>query len=96
MRYEISCVDNSNIPRMHFPGECTRTPRTRGASLWHAGSISSKIRQLFEEGFRPEVMAKVLILESFTTESLVGIRKTSHEMEVIHLRARSSIGDTEY
>lgn len=54
-----------------------------------------KIRLLFEEGFRPEVRAKVLILESFTTESLVGIRKTSHGMEVFHLRARSSIGDTE-
>lgn len=54
-----------------------------------------KIRQLFEEGFRPEVRAKVLIFESFTTESLVGIRKTSHGMEVFHLQARSSIGDTE-
>lgn len=54
-----------------------------------------KIRQLFEEGFSPEVRAKVLILESFTTESLIGIRKTSHGMEVFHLRTGSSVGDTE-
>lgn len=54
-----------------------------------------KIRQLFEEGFRQDVVLRVLILESFSTESLVGIRKTSDGFEAFCLRAKTSIGDTE-
>jgi hypothetical protein len=54
-----------------------------------------KIRQLFEEGFRQDVVLRVLILESFTTESLAGIRKTSDGFEAFSLRAKSNIGDTE-
>ena len=56
---------------------------------------NEKIRQLFEEGFRQGVILRVLILESFTTESLVGIRKTSDGVEAFYLRAKSKIGDTE-
>lgn len=54
-----------------------------------------KVRELFEEGFRPSVSLKVLILESFATESLIGIQKVSDGLEVFHLRAKSSIADTE-
>jgi hypothetical protein len=54
-----------------------------------------KIRRLFEEGFRPEVVLKVVILESFSTESVIGIRKVSNGFEAFHLRAKTSIGDTE-
>jgi hypothetical protein len=36
-----------------------------------------------------------LILESFSTESLVGIRKTAEGFEAFGLRAKTSIGDTE-
>lgn len=54
-----------------------------------------KIRQLFEEGFRRDVVVRVLILDSFSTESLVGIRKTSDGFEAFCLRAKTSIGDTE-
>jgi hypothetical protein len=38
---------------------------------------------------------RVLILESFWTESLVGIRNTSDGFEAFYLRAKSKIGDTE-
>ena len=60
-----------------------------------ADSYDQKVRQLFDEGFKSDVRLKVLILESFATESLVGIRKTSDGFEAFHLRAQSSIGDTE-
>ena len=54
---------------------------------------NEKIRQLFEEGFRQGVILRVLILESFTTESLVGIRKTSDGVEafISAPRVRSEI-----
>ena len=38
---------------------------------------------------------RVLILKPFTTESLIGIRKTSGGLEAFHLRAKSSVADTE-
>ncbi|HKQ36334.1 MAG TPA: hypothetical protein VJT11_13605 [Nitrospiraceae bacterium] len=54
-----------------------------------------KVRHLFDEGFRPEVLLKVVIFESFSTESVIGIRKVSSGFEAFSLRAKTSIGDTE-
>lgn len=54
-----------------------------------------KIRTLFQEGFRQDVVLSVLILESFSTESLVGIHKTAEGFAAFCLRAKTSIGDTE-
>jgi hypothetical protein len=54
-----------------------------------------KLRTLFQEGFTSDVVLRVLILESFSTESLVGIRKTAEGFEAFGLRAKTSIGDTE-
>lgn len=54
-----------------------------------------KIRTLFQQGFQQDVVLRVLILESFSTESLVGIRRTPEGFEAFSLRAETSIGDTE-
>lgn len=54
-----------------------------------------KIRTLFQQGMQQDVVLRVLILESFSTESLVGIRKTAEGFEAFCLRAKTSIGDTE-
>jgi hypothetical protein len=54
-----------------------------------------KIRHLFDEAFRPEVLLRVVIVESFSTESVIGIRKVSNGFEAFCLRAKTPIGDTE-
>jgi hypothetical protein len=54
-----------------------------------------KIRTLFQQGYQQDVVLRVLTLESFSTESLVGIRKTPEGFEAFCLRAKTSIGDTE-
>ena len=54
-----------------------------------------KIRTLFQQGFQQDVVLRVLILESFSTESLVGISKTAEGFEAFCLRAKTKIGDTE-
>lgn len=54
-----------------------------------------KVRHLFDEGFRPEVFLRVVIFESFSTESVIGIRKVSSGFEAFSLRAKTSIGDTD-
>ncbi len=54
-----------------------------------------KVRHLFDEGFRPEVLLRVVIFESFSTEFVIGIRKVSSGFEAFSLRAKTSIGDTE-
>jgi hypothetical protein len=54
-----------------------------------------KIRHLFDEGFRPEVLLRVVIVESFSTESVIGIRKVSSGFEAFYLRAKTPVGDTE-
>jgi hypothetical protein len=54
-----------------------------------------KIRHLFDDAFRPDVLLRVVIIESFSTESVIGIRKVSNGFEVFHLRAKTHIWDTE-
>ena len=54
-----------------------------------------KIRHLLDEGFRPEVLLRVVIGESFSTESVIGLREVSSGFEAFYLRAKTSIGDTE-
>lgn len=55
----------------------------------------TKLREVFAEGYGNDVILTVLILESFGTESLVGMRKTSDGFEVFYLAAKTSIWDTE-
>ncbi len=54
-----------------------------------------KIRGLFDEGFRPEVLLRVVIFEYGSAESVIGIRKVSNGFEAFYLRAKTPIGDTE-
>ncbi len=75
--------------------KCTRTPGPGPDAFGPLIEYHQKIRQLFDEGFRQDVVLRVLILESFTTESLVGIRKTPDGAEAFYLRAKSKIGDIE-
>ncbi len=54
-----------------------------------------KVRELFCDGFKKDVLLRIVFIESFEREGLVGIRRTHEGLEVFELRAAIPIWNTE-
>ena len=61
-------------------------------SVGNAG-YQNRLREVFTEGYRHDVLLKVIILDAYSTESLIAIREGPDWPQVVHLHATKSLWD---
>jgi hypothetical protein len=59
-------------------------------SVWTA-AYQERIREVFAEGYRYDVLLKAIILDSSSTESLIALRQSPDGLETVHLAAATDI-----